>query len=1028
MKRKLSLSLFLGLGVLTGIAQQGSIDPKQGYVENADEVIRRDRLGEAAYTPMTSTLKVGKSRAAGNSNGVVLGTTYYDLMSNSSIDDRMWLNSDGSISAAFTMNPNNSTGFPDRGAGYLYYDGKSWTVNNPSNRIESERCGWPSVAVTKSGKEIIISHSTATDQLIMNYRSTKGTGNWTEVKDPNGAKAAGIGKDGYTLWPRMTVGGANGETLHMIALSEPEGDGTTFDGDRVEGIDGAILYSRSKDGGQTWDKKSIILPGLDSSKYDNFNADSYAITARGDVIAIAAFHRFGDLTVLKSTDNGDNWTAMRPLVLGFGKYTLGDRIVLDTVTTCDNAGDILIDKNDEIHLMFGTWTWTDDDTVQGANGHTYTTFPFMNGLNYWKESYGENGHKRLVNLIDQDGNPNNLNIVGGITGLTDYGSKSLNSYPVLASDASGAIYCTFMGVMEAGTAKSYNDGTHHYRHQFVIKSPDGGCTWGDPMDLTDDGSGYEECVYGTMASEVTDSVRVVYMEDLFPGTNVGPVGQNNAHSIVKNEIVYVSMDKNSLPVAPKTCLTAISGDRTLCPGDSVWLDAKPSCGSSYLWNTGATTSGIWVKTTGKYSCEITTPCGKITDSVEIAVPTSNGPGPNVSLTSDLNTLCPSGSQTTLRVSNSSIGTSGFYNWNGSPNATFADTFLISGPGTYTVKVTNCVGGATTESITIGAVTKAEASITGASSLCPGETTTLKVSQNPDGAYEWRKSGNSTVLSNSTSLQVTQTGTYIVDVSACSRQFTAKDSFKVDVEPAATANLTAGGSTTLCKGEPSLGLIASGQTGATFKWYDGSTGNTFNVNSDSVHTFGYYFHSYNKCGDSTKSNVLNVTVKDLPAAPTISGSNNSFSGAGTNGKWYFKKAGTSSWQDAGVTGDVYNPTSLKGGDQVAARTVDNGCESELSNVIDVTTSVLQLGSTGGLVNIYPNPSEGVVFVSFERMEANNLELTVRNMVGQEVVTTILDVQGNHKEEINLSTFESGMYLITISNGNEQFSHVLLFASW
>jgi hypothetical protein len=544
------------------------------------------------------------------------------------------------------------------------------------------------------------------------------------------------------------------------------------------------------------------------------------------------------------------------------------------------------------------------------------------------------------------------------------------------------------------------------------------------MDLTDAGSGYEECVYGTMPSEVKDSIHLIYMEDLFPGTNVGPVGQNNAHSIVKNEMVYVSVHKTAVSSTPDRCLTVIAGETKLCAGDSIYLDASASCGSAYKWNTGASTAGIWVSSIGTYSCEITTPCGKITEEVEVTTPQQGGAGPNVSLTADLNTLCPSGSQTVLRVNHSSIGTSGFYNWNGNTSTSTVDTFLVTGPGTYSVRVTNCVGGSTTETITINSVTEAKATISGRKFLCPGDSTTLMVSENPDGTYEWRLSGSSSVLSNSSSLKVTQTGTYVVDVSACNRTFTAKDSIKVEVEPAATASLTSAGTTTICKGEAPLSLVANGQVGATYKWFDGSTGGFYTVNTDSVHTFGYFFHSFNACGDSAKSNVINVTVKALPSAPTISYNGTTYSGAGANGKWYFQKRGTTTWVDAGVTGDTYTPTNLQGGDKVMARVVENGCESANSNELVDVTSVLQLGNSGGMVNVFPNPASGSVNVSFTGTENGEVSISIRNMVGQEVASKAVTLSGDHTENIDLSHLETGVYMVVISNDDKQVSQQLI----
>ena len=189
-----------------------------------------------------------------------------------------------------------------------YNNGTTWTVKNPTKELESERCGWPSIMYTGNGDEIIISHSTVTNQLIMLKRRGKGTGTWTETKDPTGANSAPKVGSGYLIWPRAVVSGPNSNIIHLVALTEPVAvTGSAFNGQLVGGMDGALVYSRSDDGGATWAVKNQILKGIDASVYTGIGGDSYAITANGNNVAIAVFHRFGDVRVLKSGDNGKTW-------------------------------------------------------------------------------------------------------------------------------------------------------------------------------------------------------------------------------------------------------------------------------------------------------------------------------------------------------------------------------------------------------------------------------------------------------------------------------------------------------------------------------------------------------------------------------------------------------------------------------------------------------------------------------------------------------------------------------------------------
>ena len=85
----------------------------------------------------------------------IIGLTQYDLQTNAAIDDRL-VGSGSAVSAGWNMSLETGT-FPDRGTGYNFFDGEVWE-EQPYERIESVRCGWPSIAHTGSGLELSITH------------------------------------------------------------------------------------------------------------------------------------------------------------------------------------------------------------------------------------------------------------------------------------------------------------------------------------------------------------------------------------------------------------------------------------------------------------------------------------------------------------------------------------------------------------------------------------------------------------------------------------------------------------------------------------------------------------------------------------------------------------------------------------------------------------------------------------------------------------------------------------------------------
>ena len=75
-----------------------------------------------------------------------------------------------------------------------------------------------------------------------------------------------------------------------------------------QGINGALLYSRSQDGGETWDIQNQILPGMDSSLYHEFTTDAYAFAEpRDSIIAFVIGSWEHDCFLMKSTNFGETF-------------------------------------------------------------------------------------------------------------------------------------------------------------------------------------------------------------------------------------------------------------------------------------------------------------------------------------------------------------------------------------------------------------------------------------------------------------------------------------------------------------------------------------------------------------------------------------------------------------------------------------------------------------------------------------------------------------------------------------------------
>jgi gliding motility-associated-like protein len=73
-----------------------------------------------------------------------------------------------------------------------------------------------------------------------------------------------------------------------------------------------------------------------------------------------------------------------------------------------------------------------------------------------------------------------------------------------------------------------------------------------------------------------------------------------------------------IPAIEKQALQINFGrDNILCQGNSLYLNASIPVAQSYLWQDGSTSAGYQVQEIGWYKVEVATPCGTVSDSVEV---------------------------------------------------------------------------------------------------------------------------------------------------------------------------------------------------------------------------------------------------------------------------------------------------------------------------------------------------------------------------------------------------------------------------
>ena len=452
----------------------------------------------------------------------IIGLTQYDLQTNASIDDRLVGGGDA-LSAGWIMSLE-LTPFSDRGTGYNFNNGSLWG-EQPYERIESVRVGWPSLVHTESGLEVSVTHPGIDTPLWMASREIGSDGAWAEMEIPSDGPFG-------NLWPRIAVGGPDGNTLHVICVSTPVGNG----GELYQGQDGAMLYYRSMDAGSTWEQASFLQ--LDTTSFTGFDGDTYAIHARDGVVAFAVFNDFMDTFVMISEDNGDNWEYVPVIDFPVDNYMVDDGLPIDggedfdgdgifqEYLNSDGSGDVHVDQYGQVHVVFGGMYYMDADTTDGTTSY----FPGTNGLEYWNQSFDVDSSLTIAYAYDIDGS-GTLDLEDDIAAYF----VSLAGIPSIASSDNADLFVTYSAIRE-----DYTTGSQNYRHLYVVNSNDNGSTWNtdDACDLTPDldFDGYES-VFASLSPDVSDYLDIIYQRDFEPGLHV----RGDLDPVDLNDIVHLRL-------------------------------------------------------------------------------------------------------------------------------------------------------------------------------------------------------------------------------------------------------------------------------------------------------------------------------------------------------------------------------------------------------------------------------------------------------------------------------------------------------
>lgn len=484
----------------------------------------------------SATLKISGLRES----EAIIGSTIYDLQTNRSISNRFLRNSDGTMSAIWTTLCEGGISSTDRGTGYNYYDGSAWLPADCHKIEPLNRAGFPNIAITSTGKEVVLAHSSTNLGMLLTSRPAKGTGAWTE--DPTI-----LGNFPDDTWSKMVAGGADGNSLHAIW------NASGVSSNEYCGQLSPVVYSRSLDQGVTWPILRQCLALIDTPFYLGFSAEDYSIDTHGDSVAILVGDWTTDLVLLKSADNGDTWT--KQIILEFYQ-PLYDELTMTIDTDADGTADIIpvpdgdgrvyFDNNGMIHVVFSEVFISDLDDASGVGYYPDAD----GGIWYWNESMGAGAPVLIAAAEDLNGD-GILNYPVGSAAGDYYGSGTygggLSIQPTMGFDASNNMFVSYATYDE--TADTLLGAGH--RHVYVIGSYDGGVSWSAPFDIVptiaEGGDGeFQEAVFACMAKRVDGDIHIIYQRDQGPGHSLSNLPTEVEWNTAPSDIVYVAVTQGDL--------------------------------------------------------------------------------------------------------------------------------------------------------------------------------------------------------------------------------------------------------------------------------------------------------------------------------------------------------------------------------------------------------------------------------------------------------------------------------------------------
>ena len=468
----------------------------------------------------------------------------------------------------------------------------------------------------------------------------------------------------------------------------------------------------------------------------------------------------------------------------------------------------------------------------------------------------------------------------------------------------------------------------------------------------------------------------------------------------------VTVTVNALPAA------AAGSDAAICAGDNITLTATG--GDTYAWTPSAGLSNAAIDspvaspaTSTTYTVTVTnttTGCSN-TDDVMITVNAL----PAAAAGTDA-AIC-AGDNITLTATGGDA-----YAW--TPSAGLSNAAIdspVASPATsttYTVTVTNTTTGCSNTDdimITVNALPAAAAGTDAA--VCAGSSTGLLATGGD--SYMWSPSAglDNDMIDNPTATPASTT-TYTVTVTDAATGCSNTDDVTVTVNdlPAVTTNAT--DATCYSNNDGAATASVTGTSTYSYSWSTGGTAAT-----ESNLAAGSY--TVTVTDDVTGCQSQSIVTISEPAPISITVMNDTVTGCtGTLAATVTGGTGpyTYLWNDPSAqTNDT--AVGLCVGTYTVMITDNNGCIR--NGVADVVLSTgIEAVTANNNINVYPNPSAGVIAIQSSFTSGQQVTITLVNVLGEQAM--MIDegkFTGMYTRTVDISSLSAGIYYIKVLEGNE-----------